>query len=245
MKQNTFRDIHLSKTGKVSDKWGSYLIHYDKLFLEYRDRKISLLEIGIQNGGSMDTYANYFNNAKLFVGCDINEKCKNLEYNDEKINIIVGDANSNGVFNHIVGLGNSFDIIIDDGSHISSDILNSFIRYFPLIEPGGVYVVEETHTLYSRNFGGGVLNEFSAYAFFKRLIDVINFQWWSDGLSIEDYFSTFFLKGVPDFISQGWVDSIEFKNSLITIKKSLHPGHDKLGERFICGGEELVRGLRS
>lgn len=236
----SFEEIHKAKTGKVSDKWESYLRHYDNLFATYRDQEIALLEIGIQNGGSLDTYCEYFKNCKILVGCDINVNCSKLNYEDNRVKVVVGDANSDATFQEIVNLQNIFDIVIDDGSHISMDIINSFIRYFPLVSPGGVYVIEDTHTLYSQNFGGGLLNEFSAYNFFKKLIDVVNFQWWSDHFKMEDYLSTFFLRGIPEFILQGWIESIEFKNSVITIKKSTQSGHDKLGPRIIRGTQALV-----
>lgn len=243
MNKSSFEQIHHAKTGKVSDKWASYLRYYDQLFAEYRDQEISLLEIGIQNGGSLDTYLEYFENSKILIGCDINEKCKNLSYSNDKIKVVVGDANTDVSFAEITRFQNSFDIVIDDGSHVSNDIMNSFIRYFPIVSPGGIYVIEDTHTLYSQNFGGGLLNDFSAYHFFKKMIDVVNFQWWHSTLKMEDYLSTFFLRGVPDFIRQGWIESIEFRNSVITVKKSLHPGHDKLGERVISGTEAIVVAL--
>jgi hypothetical protein len=236
----SFEEIHKAKTGKVSDKWESYLSHYDGLFAVYRDQDVSLLEIGIQNGGSLDTYFEYFKNAKILIGCDINTNCNKLQYQNDKVKVVVGDANSDVTFKEIQQLESNFNIVIDDGSHVSMDIINSFIRYFPMVSPGGVYVIEDTHTLYSRNFGGGILNEFSAYNFFKKLIDVVNFQWWSDHLKMEDYLSTFFLRGIPDFIHQGWIESIEFKNSVITVKKSRQAGHDKLGPRIIRGTEALV-----
>ncbi|MBP6275772.1 MAG: hypothetical protein KA393_00025 [Limnohabitans sp.] len=236
----SFEEIHKAKTGKVSDKWESYLRHYDSLFAMYRDQNISLLEIGIQNGGSLDTYCEYFKNAQILIGCDINVNCSKLYYEDDKVKVVVGDANSDATFREIANLQKVFDIVIDDGSHVSMDIINSFIRYFPLVSPGGVYVIEDTHTLYSPNFGGGLLNEFSAYNFFKKLIDIINFQWWRDHFKMEDYLSTFFLRGIPEFIQQGWVESIEFKNSVITVKKSTQPGHDKLGPRIIRGTQALV-----
>ncbi len=240
MMNSSFEEIHKAKTGKVSDKWESYLRHYDNLFAMYRDQNISLLEIGIQNGGSLDTYYEYFKNAKILIGCDINVNCSKLNYEDDKVKVVVGDANSDATFREIANLQKVFDIVIDDGSHVSMDIINSFIRYFPLVSPGGVYVIEDTHTLYSPNFGGGLLNEFSAYNFFKKLIDIVNFQWWRDHFKMEDYLSTFFLRGIPEFIQQGWIESIEFKNSVITVKKSMQPGHDKLGPRIIRGTQALV-----
>ena len=56
--------------GKVSDKWNLYLSEYDRLFSSYRDQPIRLLEIGVQNGGSLDIWPRYFINGEKFVGCD-------------------------------------------------------------------------------------------------------------------------------------------------------------------------------
>jgi hypothetical protein len=236
--------LHRTKSGKASDKWASYLPYYDLLFGPLRDIAIDMLEIGVQNGGSLDTWSQYFHNGRNFIGCDIDTDCAQLRYDDPRISIVVGDANAAPAFQTIKNICPEFDIIIDDGSHKSIDIMNSFVNYFPLVKPGGIYVVEDTHTLYSTQFGGGILNEYSAYAFFKRLIDVTNFQFWRDDLTIKPYFSTFFPEGdIPSFITDGWVDSIDFRNSIITITKSHQASHEKLGERVIVGTSAQVQPL--
>ena len=228
--------IHREKKGKVSDKWGSYLPFYDELFEKYRTKKLSLLEIGIQNGGSLETWGEFFTEATVIIGCDINELCSNLQYEDSRIHIVIGDANQPKSINEITKICNEFDIIIDDGSHLSNDILNSFYKYFPIVKPGGIYVIEDTHTLYMDSFGGGILNEFSAYSFFKKLVDVINNQFWGNLLSIDVYLRTFFQKGqIPLFIKEGWIESVEFRNSIIMIKKSPVATNEKLGGRVITG----------
>ncbi len=229
-------DLHHNKIGKVSDKWDSYLGYYDSLFGALQDAPIAMLEIGVQNGGSLETWTRFFTAGKIFIGCDINPACGALQYTDPRVNVIIGDANSLPAYRSICSLSSEFDIVIDDGSHVSTDILNSFVNYFPLVKPGGLYVVEDTHTLYESAYGGGILNEFSAYAFFKKLVDVVNFQFWQKELAINTYLRSFFpLDQTPGFIGEGWIESIEFRNSIITIKKSLHPGHDKLGSRVIVG----------
>lgn len=236
----SIRTIHENKTGKVSDKWDLYLDFYDRLFQPYQNHPVSILEIGVQNGGSLETYARYFENAERIIGCDINQNCAKLVYQDDRINIIVGDANAEETRKSILAIKDQFDFIIDDGSHLSLDILNSFLRYFSALKPGGVYIIEDTHTLYDKNFGGGVLNAFSATSFFKKLIDVVNFEWWSNDVSLENYLSTFFPNGVPPFIQDGWVQSLEFHNSIIVIHKAKQPTHSKLGKRHICGNEFAV-----
>lgn len=236
----TIRKIHEMKIGKVSDKWDLYLHIYDKIFLENKNNHISILEIGIQNGGSLETYANYFNNGKLFVGCDININCSKLSYSDNRIKVIIGDANTDTTQKSILEINDKYDYIIDDGSHHSTDILNSFIRYFPFVKPGGLFVIEDTHTLYDKNYGGGILNDFSAIGFFKKMIDIANFEWWENDITIDNYLSSFFKKRIPSFITQGWIQSLEFHNSMIIIHKAKFPSHKKLGKRIITGNEYTV-----
>lgn len=242
MKLPSIESLHRNKTGKVSDKWASYLRYYDQLFAPMREQSIRLFEIGVQNGGSLETWSHYFNNASLIIGCDIDPKCAELSYVDPRINIVVGDANSAATYQKIMGIADQFDIVIDDGSHKSMDIISSFINYFPLLSPGGLYVVEDACCLFMDEFGGGLLNDFGAYAFFKRLTDVVNFQFWNGSISINSYMRTFFnLSSTPIFILDGWIESIEFRNSIIVIKKSLNPGHEKLGERIVVGTDAFVQ----
>ncbi len=236
MNEQSIAILHCNKSGKISDKWESYLGYYDSVFGPLRHNSISMLEIGVQNGGSLETWSKYFASGKSFIGCDINPQCGLLKYDDPRISIVVGDANVASSLRAIRAISPELDIIIDDGSHKSDDILMSFINYFPMVKPGGLYVIEDTHTLYNDAFGGGILNEFSAYSFFKKLIDVINFQFWCDELSINTFFRTFFpLHSVPDFILNGWVDAVEFRNSIISIKKAKTSGHEKLGKRVVSG----------
>lgn len=236
--------LHRNRTGKVSDKWSSYLGYYDALFAPIADAPLRLLEIGVQNGGSLETWAGYFRNAERIVGCDINPKCANLRYDDPRIRVVVGDANAREIYHRITELSPQFDLIVDDGSHVSHEILRSFLLYFPRLSPGGLYVVEDAHCLFMNNYGGGILNESGAHAFFKRLADVVNFEFWRDQISVQQYLRTFFdTRATPRFILEGWVDSVEFRNSIVTIRKARRAGHDKLGERITAGTVAAVMNL--
>lgn len=233
--------IHNEKTGKVSDKWSSYLHYYDKLFYSKKMDPVNLLEIGVQNGGSLETWASYFVNAKTIIGCDIDENCKQLCYDDPKINLIVADCNSPFAHQQISRLTSTLDVVIDDGSHRSVDILQSFVTYFDILNPGGIYVVEDTHTLYWDSWGGERSNKYNAYIFFKKMIDVMNFQFWDKEMSIDKYMSDFFNPGMtPKFILDGWIESIEFRNSIITVKKALQPTVNGLGKRLVTGTKALI-----
>ena len=57
--------------GKGSDQWEIYLNKYDKLFENLQEKPISLLEISLQNGRSLEILSQSFKNGNIFIGCDI------------------------------------------------------------------------------------------------------------------------------------------------------------------------------
>jgi len=237
----SFEALHRSQRGKVSDKWSSYLPAYDRLFAPYRDRPVSLLEVGVQNGGSLEVWSRYFRNARTIIGCDINPRCADLRYDDPRIAVVVGDVNADQTRLEIAALSETFDLIIDDGSHRSLDVLMAFVTYFPALKPGGLFVIEDTHTLYWESYQGGILKQTTALAFFKLLADLVNYEHWQNDLGIAQLFSTFFDSAhLPAFLAEGWVEAIEFRNSMVIISKSERPSHAKLGERVISGSEAAV-----
>ena len=63
-------ELQLAKKGKSSDKWQSYLEVYDTLFYPLKNMPLSLVEIGVQNGGSLEIWAEYFSNALNIIGVD-------------------------------------------------------------------------------------------------------------------------------------------------------------------------------
>ena len=148
------KNIFLFHSGKLSDKWMFYLNEWDAIFSPYKKSKIDLLEIGIQNGGSLEVWAKYFNYANHILGCDINETCLELEYEDPRISVVVGNANSDEVKKKIFSIATDFDIIIDDGSHKSGDIITSFTKYFPKVSMNGIYLIEDLHASYWKDFEG-------------------------------------------------------------------------------------------
>lgn len=236
-----FEELFKSHTGKLSDKWNLYLQQWDDIFLYYKDKEVNILEIGIQNGGSLEIWAKYFRNAQKIVGCDINQACRNLEFDDDRIKIVVGDANSNAVENKITNLTPNFDIIIDDGSHKSDDIIISFSRYYNKLNVDGIYVIEDLHASYWKNYNGGLHNPYSAISFLKRLIDIINYQHWRNNKSRCEYLSHISKKFGLDFddIDLSTIGSIQFLNSICIIKKQL-PEKNRLGRRVVVGFEENI-----
>lgn len=239
--RQSLKSLHAQLRGKVSDKWSSYLDVYDGVFTPCRDGPVDLLEIGVQNGGSLELWARYFRRGKTFVGCDIDERCANLTFSDPRIRVVVGDATTAQAEARIAEQCPGFDIVIDDGSHRAGDMLSAFARYFELLKPGGVYCIEDAHTLYWQHFDDDRLLQLRARRFFRALADAVNYQHWRDAGAPEGPLAeTSADTPWPDAVKQGWVDAVEFRNSLIFIRKAMHPGHDKLGTRLISGTRAVV-----
>jgi hypothetical protein len=234
--ETTLKKMFQEHKGKVTDKWALYLEEWDRIFAPYRNRQLRLLEIGIQNGGSLEIWCEYFSNAVKIVGCDIDQKCECLRYDDSRIAVIIGDTNSDKSENDILQQSPTFDIIIDDGSHVSSDIIRSFARYFSHLNDNGIYIVEDLHTSYWKDYGGGLYNPFSAISFFKRLADVINYEHWRNNSSRRNLLAEFCenlgIKFEDSELSR--IHSIEFVNSMCIIKK-LPTDRNILGKRKVVG----------
>lgn len=232
----TLQQLYDTHAGKVSDKWSIYINEYDRIFSEYRYQNISLLEIGIQNGGSLEIWRKYFQNARAIFGCEINEECNVLKYEDDRINLIIGNANSEDTERKIFEKIDSFDLIIDDGSHHSGDIVQSFARYFGHLADGGIYVAEDLHCSYWADFNGGIFNRHSSIAFFKLLADIVNFEHWNTQKSRTELLAEFcdiYCCSIDDGMLEH-IHAIEFVNSLCIIRKAL-PAENILGPRIISG----------
>lgn len=102
-----------------------------------------LLEIGVQFGHSLRCWKELYPNARL-VGID-----------KEKVQVDGADvyifdvANPTALKNFAANAG-QFDLIIDDGSHRNDHIQLAFAQLWPLLRPGGWYVIEDYHTSFAK-----------------------------------------------------------------------------------------------
>ena len=237
----TLAQIFAEHSGKVSDKWSIYISEYDRLFQPYRNQPVRLLEIGIQNGGSLEIWSKFFTKAIKFIGCDINPNCAQLQFDDPRIAVVVANANTDETQQHILKLSSEFDLIIDDGSHHSGDIVRSFARYFSHLNDGGLYIAEDLHCSYWQDFEGGLFQPYSSIAFFKQLADTINHEHWGIDKTRTELLRSFNRKYDTrlDDVSLAHIHSIEFTNSMCVVRKAI-PAKNVLGPRFISGTIALI-----
>jgi cephalosporin hydroxylase len=114
---------------------------YERKFEKIRGQKISLLEIGILNGGSLLYWSGFFSNPETkIVGIDRNIPEISLPQN---VSMIRCDQNDSEKLKAIVAHMEKIDIVIDDGAHSIKETANCFSLIWPHVKVGGYYVIED------------------------------------------------------------------------------------------------------
>ncbi len=90
-------------------------------------------------------WADYFPHARI-TGVDIDPMCK--MYSGGRIDVKIGSQTDPAFLSQFT----DYDIIIDDGGHTMTQQKVSFDVLFPLLKPGGIYVIEDLHTSYWPEF---------------------------------------------------------------------------------------------
>lgn len=116
----------------------TYLETYERLFKPFQ-KGCSFMEIGLAHGDSMLLFDEYFENSQI-VGIDISVIFKHDKYNND-VAIIQADATKANFLKTIEF--KTFDIIIDDGSHITNDQIATFEMLKGKMNKGGIYIIED------------------------------------------------------------------------------------------------------
>jgi hypothetical protein len=103
-----------------------YQRFYEPYLRAYRGRKITLLEIGVDAGRSLEMWLDMFPLASIY-GLDIDR-----EYAYARGKVFKGDQRSRKDLERIAGQVGQADIIVDDGSHKPEHQLYTFNYAFDL-----------------------------------------------------------------------------------------------------------------
>jgi len=167
-------------------KWQHYFEIYDRHFSRFRDKEIHLLEIGILHGGSLQMWKDYFGAKVKIYGIDINPECKKFE--EENIQIFIGSQSDREFLREVKKQIPPVDILIDDGGHSMEQQITSFEELFEHVTANGVYLVEDLHTSYWEEFGGGHKKNGTFIDYSKNFIDRINaFHSKEDSLKVSSF----------------------------------------------------------
>ena len=128
-----------------------YFVAYERAFIGL-PRDLTMLNIGILAGHSLRIYAKFFGSAATVVGCDVNlglwqdslTRGVPTPSNIEVVNGSSWDASTANALRRIYG---RFELIVDDGCHEVECTQKTFVNLFPLLRPGGIYIVEDAAPL--------------------------------------------------------------------------------------------------
>lgn len=226
----TQRDAHRSRSDRSpsratlaeiarahgTDKEGvhHYAAAYSRHLEHLRDMPIRLLEIGIggyadptSGGESLRMWKEYFPHAQI-VGLDIYDKTALAA---DRIAIVQGDQSDPDVLDGLAARYGPFDVIVDDGSHLSTHVIASFRGLYRHLADGGIYAIEDLQTSYWERYGGSseVDRQGTSMTFLLGLVNGLNYA----EFDLIGYQPTEFDEGIT---------SIEFYHNLAFVTKGLN-----------------------
>lgn len=131
-----------------AEKPAMYLPHYERNMGHLRGNINSLLEIGIFEGNSLRAWHEYF-------GCPVDGidiKIPTGDFPDEITMIECDQSNRDEMKRKLSG---PYDIIIDDGSHFPAHFWTAYQTLWPIVTPGGWYVIEDLQAARHPDIGWG------------------------------------------------------------------------------------------
>ena len=187
----------------VTHKWSHYFPIYERHFANWRNKSMVFWEIGVARGGSVQMWSRYFGPYARIVGIDIDPAC--AEYSEPGIDIRIGSQSDTEFLESVIEEFGAPDVVLDDGSHIMSDVVTTFEFLYPYLPKNGIYMVEDMHTSYWPQYGGGVTEPNSFVNLSKNCIDRIN---------------AYNTQGVidPDYITDNTL-GISFYDSIVVYEK--------------------------
>jgi hypothetical protein len=206
--------LEQNPNGRVVHRWRHYFDIYHRHFSRFRGESITMIEIGIFNGGSLKMWKDYFGPKATIVGVDINPGCK--KYEEPGIEIVIGDQADPKFLRGLSKRYPNFSVVIDDGGHRMEQQITTLEELYLPMHNDGVYLCEDTHTSYMPAFGGGhpKANTFIEYT--KKLIDQLN------AFHVEE----------SEYLAQNYftqaTDSIHFYDSIVVIEKKSRTKPDQV-----------------
>lgn len=201
---NIFFNYAKQNNHSLLNKYKNYFNIYHRYLSKFIKTRVNVLEFGVGHGGSLQMWKECFGPKAQIYGVDINPDCKQLE--EGQIHIFIGDQGNKTFLRSLKKHISTIDILIDDGGHEIKQQITTFEEFFPYINNNGVYICEDLHTSYMKEFRGGYKKDtFIEYS--KNLIDQMN-AWFSedpDKLKVTDLTKSMY--------------SIHYYNSVLVIEK--------------------------
>jgi hypothetical protein len=153
-------------------KYETLFAAYHNHFARFRGQNVTMLEVGVQSGGSILMWRWYFGQGLQYYGVDVDPKTQQFD-NADNIRIIVGSQSDPGFWDMVRAKVPLLDIFLDDGGHTMEQQVTTFRSMFSSVKPTGVYACEDLSTSYWPQFGGspGAAKPNTMLGLSKRMVD--------------------------------------------------------------------------
>ena len=166
---NTLKEIY-DDVPFLSIKYDSYFPVYEALLKKYVGRDVTIVEVGIFNGGSLFMWRKFFGLKARIIGIDLNPDAR--EWEKHGFDIYIGDQSSDTFWTDLFQKIGKIDVLIDDGGHTNRQQIVTSHYAIQNIKDDGLLIVEDVHTSYFREFGNPSLYSFINFA--HRIVDGVN-----------------------------------------------------------------------
>jgi len=209
--------IFTENQGPVVHKWHHYIPIYDRYFSKYRGTGFRFLEIGVSKGGSLQMWREYFGQDAIVTGIDIDPEC--AQFDGQSGNVRIGSQDDPGFLTSVVEEMGGLDVVLDDGSHHMAHVRASLDTLFPLLSIPGLYMVEDLHTAYWKDYGGGPVANANFFRTMGGMVDDLHN--WAHGEPPQ----------VPS--TNGSTTAFHIHDSIAVIEKGIghQPVHSRVGKR--------------
>lgn len=158
------------RTTPRSTKIDSYFHVYEKVLGRFAGRKITFVEVGVDNGGSLFMWRSYLGGKARIIGVDIDPSAKRLgEYGFE---IFLGDQSDPAFWEEFYGKVGPVDVLLDDGGHTNHQQIVTAHEAIRNLQDGGVLLIEDAHTSYMKEYGNP--SKYSFVNFAKHVVNSVN-----------------------------------------------------------------------
>jgi methyltransferase family protein len=172
---------------RVLQKCPHYFDIYHRHLERFRGQRLTMIEIGVFNGGSLPMWRDYLGPQARIVGVDINPGC--ARFSEAGVDVVIGDQADRTFLRSLADRYPDFAILVDDGGHRMHQQIATLEELYPRLRSDGVYVCEDIGTSYIPVFGGGYLQPHTFVETVKPLIDRLNAFHSSDASLAPDEFT--------------------------------------------------------
>ncbi|OZM72635.1 hypothetical protein CFN78_13435 [Amycolatopsis antarctica] len=211
-----------------SDKWGPHQFtrHYERHLEPWRDKRLTVLEVGIGGyddpaggGASLRMWRGYFPRARVY-GVDMWDKSG---VDGPRITTVRANQADVEAMSAVAAKYGPFDLVVDDGSHVSELTRGTFDVLFPHVRSGGLYVVEDVQTSYWPVFGGNgtdLDDPDTTIGFGKQLVD---------GLNHDELLLTHEREAA---VTDHQIEGVHFYRNLMVLEKGTNLGQSPIADKL-------------